>query len=164
MHGVRVWRRAAQERCGERRKLVRDERVDVGVDLAHLVRAVNARNPHAVAVGLLDTGEMVAFIHGYHEQCVAAVDSIVGEALEERCECGVVVRKLLHVVRITRAKGHVLISRHAVKVMRIRDVGVRDLHAALLHRCDIGERHGGGHAVEPGEARLVERVDDRMAE
>ena len=66
------------------RNLVVQQRVDVRVDLADLVRAVLTRNPDAVAVRLLHTDEVVAFVDGEDEQRVLLGDAVVREPLEER--------------------------------------------------------------------------------
>src|SRR5207302_3218886 len=122
----------------------------VGVDLADLVRAINAWSCDAVAAGLLDAGEVVALIRREGEQRVAPVDAIRREAAEESAE-GVVVRlQGRDVSRLAGAKGGWRIRE--VVVMRVRDVRIRHGHPVLLHRGDVTQGVVCAHAVEAGEA------------
>ena len=91
--------------------------------------------------------EVVALVDGDHEQCVALVDAVALQTVEEDAECVVVVGQLLLVVGLTRA-GRV--CEHVV-VVRVGDVRERHGHAVLLHLGDLAERVLRQGTVEAGE-------------
>ena len=66
--------------------LGREQAGHVGVDLADLVGAIDARGRDAVTTGLLDAGEVVSLVRGDGEQCVALVDAVRRKAAEESRE------------------------------------------------------------------------------
>src|SRR6202022_247140 len=146
------------------------DRVQVQRDLTNLIRWAGLTRRHiaeGVAVrertiglrGAGAAGKVVAFISGDREQRVVLRDAIGGQPLEELLEGIVIGRELCLVVRLawTRRAGKRVI------VVRVGDVGVRHRNAGFLHLRDIAQRVGGQRTVETGEARLPERVGDRLS-
>jgi len=71
--------------------------------------------------------------------------------------------QLLDVSGLAGAVRDVLVTGDTVSVVGVRDVGERHGDAVLLHLGDLAQGVLGEHAVETGEARLIERIDDRMS-
>ncbi|TMB54935.1 MAG: hypothetical protein E6J47_07385 [Chloroflexi bacterium] len=106
---------------------------------------------------------MVTLVDGEHEQGVALVDAVSGEAGEERTEGLVVALQLVDVGLLPGTKGDVLLAGDPVVVVGIGDVAVGDRDARLLHLCDVTEGVGREVAIEPGEAHVVGGVLDDVA-
>ncbi|MGZ4180913.1 MAG: hypothetical protein ACXVUL_09575 [Solirubrobacteraceae bacterium] len=90
---------------------------------------------------------MVAFVDGHQEQRVGLVDALVGEALEECGEGGVVLLELLDVSRLPRPErvAPVLV---VMVVVDVREIGVSDRDPGLLGCRRLAERVVGLLAVK----------------
>ena len=143
-----------------------DHAAQVGVDLADAIdRRVGARRIDAVAtrIGGIRSSEVVALVDGEHEERVALVDPVGREPIEELAEGSVIVMQLLDVTRLTGPVREVDVSRCAMSVVGIGDVGVGDRHPGLLHLGDVGEGDGRLHAIEAREANVSGGVLDDVA-
>ena len=162
--GEGVRRRRCQELAGQRRELVLTS-VSM-LALSSPTWFVQSHGVvHAVAVGRRGRAadEVIALVDGEDEQRVRLVDAVGRQAREEGREGVVVGLELRDVAGRPGAVGRVRVAGHAVEVVRVRDVRVRDRDAVLLHRGDVGQRDRGLHAVEARETRLAERIGDRLA-
>ena len=132
---------------------------EVGVDLADL--AVRAWRIDTIAAGRARsaTDKVVALVRGENEQGVALVDAVVGEAREELAERGVIRLQGGDVSSLAGAVGRA----GRVVVMRIRDVGVGDGDAVLLHGCNVGKRNLRRHSIEAGEADAMLGILDYVS-
>ena len=94
---------------------------------------------------------MVALVGREHEQRVALVDPVAGEALEELAERSVIPLKRGDVARLTwpvRRSGQKL-------VVGVVDVGIGNGDSVLLHVGDVRQRDLGRHPRESGEADVA---------
>ena len=169
--------RVAVDRERRLRGRRREQRAQVRVDLADLVRRARRRRIEVavrvapIAVVRDAAGEVVVLVGGDDEQRVLLVDPVLLQPVEEGRERVVVRLQRCDVIRFAGTRGarkdsvRVGRSRESVRVvvMRVRDVPERDRNAGLLHLRDVAERHLRRHPVEAGEARVAEGVRDRVA-
>ena len=156
---------AVDAEVGRRRRAVvdvvrRDEPLQVGVDLAHVL--VGARLRHAVARRVVGrrAGEVVALLDGDDEERVVLRDPVLLHAREELSERLVVVLELLDVPGLAGTVRVMDLAREPVGVVRVGEVAERHGNAGLLHLRDLGQRIARKHPVEAREAALVELVGD----
>ena len=135
----------------------------VGVDFAHAI--IDARYGYAVAaIGSRRIAyEVITFVNGKYEQCIALVDSVGGEPVEELLEGLIIGLQLLGVAVFSRAIGEVDVAGGSVRVMRVGDVGIGDRDTGFLHLGNVSQRNRGLHAIETGETGVSVGVLNHIA-
>src|ERR1700730_5664917 len=102
---------------------------------------------------------MVTLIGSDGEKRVVLRDAVSGEPIEELFEGVVIGGKLRLVVGLAGTGG----ADQGVIIGDVREIGIGDWHAVLLHLRDVPEGVGRKRPIESGEARLPEWVGDRLA-
>ncbi len=129
-----------------------EERFDIGQNFTNRVGSgrawrVGARSVDAVAgTEWRPPSIVVVLIGGEDKERVAWINSVITHSREELIERIVICFELRDVARLAGTKGA---KWECVAVMCIRDVGVRDGHAVLLHCRGVSERLRCGDSTKP---------------